>query len=83
MKHEELEKLSFEEAIKQLEALVRDLESGQIKLDDAVEFYEKAVSLKNVCEEKLKAARLKIEKIETDSQGGLSLSPLDKIDDHD
>ena len=37
MKHEEFENLSFEEALQKLEAIVRDLEGGRIKLDDAVE----------------------------------------------
>ncbi len=61
---EEIEKLSFEEAISQLENIVRELESGRIKLDDAVSAYEKAVKLKQLCENKLKAAQLKIEKLE-------------------
>lgn len=77
MKHEEFENLSFEEALSGLEKIVRDLEAGQIKLDDAVESYEKATALKKICAEKLKAAELKIEKIETDQNGSLLLKPLD------
>ena len=49
MEKEELKNLSFEEAISQLEHIVRELESGQIKLDDAVNAYEKAVALKKIC----------------------------------
>lgn len=64
MEKEELKNLSFEEAISQLEHIVRELESGQIKLDDAVSAYEKAVALKKICNEKLKSAQLKIEKLE-------------------
>lgn len=75
------DKLSFEEALEQLETLVRNLESGRIKLDDAVEAYEKAVALKKFCEDKLKAAQLKIEKIETAPNGELQLTPLDKTDE--
>ena len=52
MKHEEFENLSFEEALQKLENIVRDLEGGRIKLDDAVEAYEKAVALKKFCEDK-------------------------------
>ena len=63
MKDLDLSKLSFEEALVQLESIVRELEGGKIKLDDAVEAYEKATALKKFCEEKLKAAQLKIEKI--------------------
>ena len=60
----DLKELSFEEAIQQLETIVRELESGRIKLDDAVTAYEKAISLKQLCESKLSAAKLKIEKLE-------------------
>ena len=75
------DKLSFEEALEQLETLVRNLESGRIKLDDAVEAYEKAVALKKFCEDKLKAAQLKIEKIEVAPNQELQLTPLDKTDE--
>jgi exodeoxyribonuclease VII small subunit len=76
-----VDKLSFEEALEQLETLVRNLESGRIKLDDAVEAYEKAVALKKFCEDKLKAAQLKIEKIEVAPNQELQLTPLDKTDE--
>ena len=75
------ENLSFENALEQLETLVKDLEGGRIKLDDAVDAYEKAVALKKFCEEKLKAAQLKIEKIETSVSNEPTLTLLDKIDD--
>jgi len=70
--------LTFEEALQKLETIVRDLETGQIKLDDAVEAYEKAVKLKKFCEERLKEAELKIEKIEAGKDGALELKPLDE-----
>ncbi len=72
--------LSFEEALLQLENIVRELESGRIKLDDAVTAYEKAVSLKQFCEKRLKDAQLKIEKIEIAPNGEMSTSELEKID---
>ena len=74
MNMEELKDLSFEEAIAQLENIVRELESGRIKLDDAVTAYEKAVFLKQLCENKLQSAQLKIEKIELSPQGEISTS---------
>lgn len=76
-------KLTFEEAMQQLETIVRELEMGQIKLDDAVEAYEKAVKLKKFCEERLKAAELKIEKIEAGKDGALELSPLDEKEENE
>ncbi len=69
MTEEELKKLSFEDALQMLENIVRELESGRIKLDDAVAAYTQAVALKQFCENKLNAARLQIEKIELTLQG--------------
>lgn len=81
MKDLDLSKLSFEEALVQLESIVRELEGGKIKLDDAVEAYEKAMALKKFCEEKLKAAQLKIEKINVSPEGVVSTEPLDKVEE--
>ncbi len=81
MEEQNIKDLSFEEALMQLENLVRELESGRIKLDDAVAAYERAVNLKKLCEAKLKAAQLKIEKIEISPEGEIKLSELDKIED--
>ena len=81
MENLDLENLSFEDALIKLENIVRELESGRIKLDDAVSAYEKAVALKKFCEQKLKAAELKIEKLEIGKNGELSTTPLDKIEE--
>lgn len=81
MKDLNLNQLSFEEALAQLENIVRELEGGKIKLDDAVEAYEKATALKKFCEEKLKAAQLKIEKINVSPENKLSVELLDKVDE--
>jgi len=78
---EKIENLSFEEALVKLEDIVRELESGRIKLDDAVSAYEKAVALKKLCQDKLAAAALKVEKIEIAKDGTLSTAPLDNPED--
>ena len=77
---EDLKNLSFEEALTKLENIVRELEGGRIKLDDAVSAYEQAVSLKKLCQEKLQAAALKVEKIEIAKDGALSTTPLDNVE---
>lgn len=59
----EIASLSFEEAMSQLEGIVRDLEGGQVKLDDAVESYTRGAQLKHHCENKLADARMRVEKI--------------------
>lgn len=70
----DFKKISFEEAIAVLENIVRELESGRIKLDDAVVSYEKAIKLKTFCEKRLKEAEMKIEKIEISPTGEVKKS---------
>lgn len=53
--------LSFEEAMSELDNIVNQLENGRIKLEDAVKAYERGVQLKNLCMEKLQAAKSKID----------------------
>lgn len=66
---EDLSALSFEEALSALEIIVRQLESGKVKLEDAVSAYERGIKLKNICEEKLKAAKSKIDLLVISSDG--------------
>lgn len=61
MQEKEIESLSFEEAMSELETVVHQLETGKVKLDEAVRAYERGVKLKNFCEEKLKNAKSKID----------------------
>jgi exodeoxyribonuclease VII small subunit len=53
-------KLSFEEAYKQLMEIVRKMESGELPLADSVSAYEQGIKLKAYCEQLLKEAELKI-----------------------
>ena len=69
--------LSFEQAMKELEDIVRRLESGQVKLDEAVSAYERGAALKAHCESKLAEAKTKVEKI-TGSGKNLGLEPVDR-----
>ena len=55
------------ERVQELETVVRQLETGKVKLDDAVQAYEKGVALKNLCEEKLKNAKSKIDLLVIDN----------------
>jgi len=55
--------MSFEQALAELEAIVRALESGQAPLEQSIEQYERGAALKAHCEAKLAAARLRVEKI--------------------
>ncbi|GAA0530707.1 exodeoxyribonuclease VII small subunit [Rhizomicrobium palustre] len=55
--------LSFEAALKELEAIVARLEQGQVDLEDSIALYERGQALKAHCEAKLKAAEGRLEKI--------------------
>jgi len=55
--------MSFEEAMTGLEEIIRQLEGGKVKLEDAVLAYEKGAQLRKICEDKLADAKMKIEKI--------------------
>ena len=69
--------LSFEQALEQLEEIVKKLESGQGKLDEAIESYERGAALKRHCEAKLKEAQQKVDKIVMASDGSPGLEPAD------
>jgi len=55
--------MSFEQALSELEQIVARLESGQAPLEDSIRMYERGAALKAHCEERLAAARLRVEKI--------------------
>ena len=74
---ENLENLSFEKALAELETIVRDLESGKAPLEESIQSYERGIALKKHCEEKLQLARLKIEKISLSPDGSPKTEPFD------
>jgi exodeoxyribonuclease VII small subunit len=67
--------MSFEDALAELEQIVRRLEDGKGKLDDAISSYERGAALKRHCEAKLREAQAKIEKIGLAPDGGVKTSP--------
>ena len=76
-KKQDIDNMTFEEALKSLEEIVGQLDSGEIDLDKAVEAYERGTNLKKHCEKKLKEAQLRVEKIEVDKDGELTTKALD------
>ncbi|MGB5094138.1 MAG: exodeoxyribonuclease VII small subunit [Parvibaculum sp.] len=71
-------RLSFEDALKQLEDIVRQLESGEAPLEKSIELYERGTALKAHCEARLKLAEAKVEKITLNSRGEAGgTTPLD------
>ena len=69
--------MSFEEALAELEAVVRGLEGGQVPLEQSIELYERGDALRKHCEARLKAAELKVEKITADTDGAVKTEPFE------
>jgi exodeoxyribonuclease VII small subunit len=69
--------MSFEEALAELQELVKRLERGDNKLDEAIGAYERGAALKQHCEMKLKEAQLKVEKIVLGADGKPQAVPAD------
>lgn len=65
----DIARMSFEEALEELEGIVRQLESGRGKLDEAIGSYERGAALKRHCEAKLNEAQAKVEKIALAADG--------------
>ena len=64
MVNDSLEKMTFEEAIKELERLVDALEKGDVSLDEAIAAYDRGSQLKDYCEKKLQEAKMKVDTIQ-------------------
>ncbi|MBY6128998.1 exodeoxyribonuclease VII small subunit [Qipengyuania aquimaris] len=61
--------MSFEEALRALENVVRSLESGDVPLDESIALYERGEELRKACQARLDAAQAKIEKIVAGADG--------------
>lgn len=73
-----VEALSFEEALTELEGVVRALESGSAPLDQSIAAYERGVALHKRCEAALARARARVEAITLGEDGTPTTGPLDK-----
>jgi exodeoxyribonuclease VII small subunit len=77
-KHADIQAMTFEQALKQLEEIVQRLEKGQVDLEDSITIYERGTALKAHCEAKLKDAEARIEKIVIAPGGQPATVPLDR-----
>ncbi|HSV03443.1 MAG TPA: exodeoxyribonuclease VII small subunit [Phenylobacterium sp.] len=73
----EIASLSFEQALAELEQIVARLESGQAPLEDSIQLYERGAALKSHCEQRLEAARLRVEKIVVGAGGAPGVEPAE------
>ena len=66
-------KQSFEEAFNRLEAISRELESGEVSLEDSLKLFEEGMKLVSTCNEKLQAAETAIKKLTRHADGSTSV----------
>ena len=66
---DDVAKMTFEEAMAELEAVVARLDSGEAPLDESIALYERGAKLKGHCDRKLREAEEKVEAIALDSGG--------------
>ena len=71
--------MSFEDALAELEGIVRRLEGGQVRLDDAIRSYERGAQLKRHCEAKLAEAQQRVDRIVIGADGTVTAEPA-KLD---
>ena len=71
----EIAALSFEDALQELEQIVKRLEAGSGKLNDAIASYERGALLKRHCEAKLREAQARVDKIVIGADGTPTTEP--------
>ena len=69
MSDKKVSEMSFEDAMAELEAVVGQLERGDVPLDESIRLYERGAALKKRCQEKLKEAEEKVAAITLDGDG--------------
>jgi exodeoxyribonuclease VII small subunit len=74
-----IDQMSFEEALLELESIVKRLEGGKENLETAIDDYELGNLLREHCEKKLKEAQMRVDKIIQKTDGTLTLEPA-KLD---
>ncbi len=73
----DIKKMSFEDALNELEGIVDRLERGDAPLEESIEIYQRGAKLKAHCESKLKSAQMKVEKIVLDGKGDIKTEGFD------
>ena len=77
--HADIKDMSFERALKELEAIVGRLERGDVELEESITIYERGEALRNHCDRLLKQAEAKVVKLTAGQQGQpTGTQPLDR-----
>ena len=75
-KIKKLKKISFEDSIDKLEAIVKELESGELPLEEAIEKFESGIKYSTYCNELLDKTEKKISILLEDSDGTIKEEPF-------
>ena len=75
-KKDNLDEICFEQALEKLEAIVKQLENGELSLDESLDNFAEGVNLSKVCLHKLDCAQEQIDKILVEQQGKIVEMPL-------
>lgn len=70
-------RMSFEEALAELEGIVQKLERGQLDLESSIRAYERGTALRQHCAEKLRQVQLRVEKLTLDREGNPKPAPFE------
>jgi exodeoxyribonuclease VII small subunit len=74
-------KENFEEALRKLEAIVAQMEEGDLPLEESLKAFEEGVKLAKLCTKKLDEAERKVEKLIRDQAGKLQTTPFSEEED--
>ena len=75
---DDLSQMSFEQALKALEDVVRRLETGEVALEESIDLYERGEQLRKLCQARLDTAQARIEKIVAGPDGkAVGTEPFD------
>jgi exodeoxyribonuclease VII small subunit len=78
---DEIQKLTFEEALKRLEAIVESMEAQELPLDTLLAHYQEGTALAQHCQAKLNAAEMKVQELEKSSKGELTLKAAQRTEE--
>jgi len=73
----DIAKMSFEEALAALEEIVGQLEGGEVSLEESIDIYARGTHLRRHCEEKLRVAQERVDKIVPGGDGAVTTEPAD------
>ncbi len=72
------EAVGFEQALAELESIVKQLEAGNLALEKSLELFERGVGLARLCKERLVQAELKVSQLVKDKEGLFSEEPFEE-----